>query len=850
MSEQRARNSTRSGASDPALNIVPTSINEAAIHVGGDASRHQGAWLLSAAAMPGTTPAYPGGTICGYRAAGGTIDWMTVSPVWGAVAGRGTSGRNDAVPHMERMYFPNAARRIGNAVNFCAGSPAEKARFAMKTTNQIRPEFSRKRIMGSIAAVALAFALSTGTARAGDEKLSPELKSLNAGIDLDVIVQYKTAPSAANHEKIAALGGRLHSEMSHVQAAHYTIPRAGVRTLSEDPDVAYISPNRPLKGMLNITAPTVHSNVANTEGYTGTGIGVAIIDSGISDMAEFHNGRSRIVYQQSFVQSAAPLSLGCPDGGAQVGAWYGDALHAGGGVAPYSFSISAGSLPAGLSLDAAGNITGIPTTATATGQSFTSTVTDSYGNTASQSCKLKVGAATGGWVAPEHLGCVIAGTQATTWYDSLLSPQGGDAPYTFSIVSGSLPAGLTLNASNGAIYGIPATASPGPPGNFTIKMTDSAGYSITRGCSLYVAPAPQASMTGPADQYGHGSHVAGIVGSNGAGEVYIGIAPAVNLVSLRVLDENGNGTDANVIQAIDAAISLARNYNIRVINLSLGRHVFEPAAQDPLCQAVEAAWHAGIVVVVAAGNGGRSNSEGNQGYGTITAPGNDPCAITVGAMKSEGTVTRTDDLIASYSSKGPTAFDHYAKPDIVAPGNLIVSTMPASMTLSEEYSIANRVNSDFFTLSGTSMATPVVSGAAVLLLQKTPGLTPDQVKARLMLTATRNFPASSAAVDPVTDIAYTSYYDIFTIGAGYLDIAAALNDRTALTGTSLSPAAAYSASTGDITLDGISVANLPEGTSVIWGTQAVSGTHVIWGTTVIWGTSVILGHGRSGWSEY
>ena len=94
--------------------------------------------------------------------------------------------------------------------------------------------------------------------------------------------------------------------------------------------------------------------------------------------------------------------------------------------------------------------------------------------------------------------------------------------------------------------------------------------------------------------------------------------------------------------------------NIRVINLSLGRPVYESYTLDPLCQAVEQAWKAGIVVVVAAGNEGRNNAANTSGYGTITAPGNDPYVITVGAMNTKGTPSRADDVIASYSSKGPT----------------------------------------------------------------------------------------------------------------------------------------------------------------------------------------------------
>ncbi len=171
------------------------------------------------------------------------------------------------------------------------------------------------------------------------------------------------------------------------------------------------------------------------------------------------------------------------------------------------------------------------------------------------------------------------------------------------------------------------------------------------------------------DLYGHGTHVAGIVGGNGylsAGRL-VGVAPAVNLIDLRALDANGSGTDSSVIAAIQAAITLQNTYNIRVINLSLGRGIPVSYTQDPLCQAVEAAWNSGIVVVVAAGNYGRLSVNGSHGFGTITAPGNDPYVITVGAMKSMNTYTRLDDQKASYSSKGPTTYDHVVKPDIVAP---------------------------------------------------------------------------------------------------------------------------------------------------------------------------------------
>ena len=146
-----------------------------------------------------------------------------------------------------------------------------------------------------------------------------------------------------------------------------------------------------------------------------------------------------------------------------------------------------------------------------------------------------------------------------------------------------------------------------------------------------------------------------------------------------------------MIAALEKAVALKSKYNVRVINLSLGRPMFESCSRDPLCQAVEAAWKAGIVVVVAAGN------EGRNGYATILSPGCAPHAITVGAMKTEGTMSTSDDLIASYSSRGPTTVDLIAKPDVVAPGNLIDSLLAPGSTLVNEYP-ANIVPASSYTM--------------------------------------------------------------------------------------------------------------------------------------------------------
>jgi serine protease AprX len=358
------------------------------------------------------------------------------------------------------------------------------------------------------------------------------------------------------------------------------------------------------------------------------------------------------------------------------------------------------------------------------------------------------------------------------------------------------------------------------------------------------------SAANPSDN-SHGTHVAGIIAGNGGysvGSLYFrtfrGMAPEANLVSLRVLDKYGVGKDSGVIAAINRAIQLKATHNIRVINLSLGRPVYESYTVDPLCQAVEAAWNAGIVVVAAAGNYGRLNTSGNQGYGTITSPGNDPLVITVGAVNSMGTASRADDILTTYSSKGPTAIDHVVKPDLLAPGNQIVSVRDGGYLTSQYPSNemafstyrtggATTGDSDYFRLSGTSMAAPMVSGAVALLLQKTPGLTPDQVKARLMRTATKSF-APSYSLTTASGATQVVYSDIFSVGAGYLDAWAALNDTTAATGSARSPSAVYNSSTNTV--------SLVLGTNIVWGSNIVWGTNIVWGSNIVWGTNIVWGY--------
>jgi serine protease AprX len=358
------------------------------------------------------------------------------------------------------------------------------------------------------------------------------------------------------------------------------------------------------------------------------------------------------------------------------------------------------------------------------------------------------------------------------------------------------------------------------------------------------------------DAYGHGTHVAGILAGNGRDSAngysvqYVGIAPNANIINLRVLDANGAGSDSQVIAGIQRAIALKSTYNIRVINLSLGRPVFESYVLDPVCQAVEAAWKAGIVVVVAAGNDGRNNTYGTQGYATIDAPGNDPNVITVGATKTNGTASRLDDTVASYSSKGPTLLDHIVKPDLVAPGNRIVSLEAPGSTLVNQN--ANLVVSPlscgtpgkYFRLSGTSMATPIVAGAAALMVQKDPTLTPDIIKARMMKTAWKGYPVNSWGYD-VWGMGYLSQYDVFTIGAGYLDTYAALRSTDVVNGGAPSPIAYRNTAIGRYSFSNSQ--SITWGNSITWGSSIVWSNSIVWGgsslvsDSIIWGDSIVWG---------
>ena len=266
------------------------------------------------------------------------------------------------------------------------------------------------------------------------------------------------------------------------------------------------------------------------------------------------------------------------------------------------------------------------------------------------------------------------------------------------------------------------------------------------------------SSWGENDSNGHASHVMSIALSSGNTNfeapqdgLYNGIAPDAGLVVVKAFDASGQGTYSDVIRGIDWVVQNQPTYDIRVLNCSFSAPARSHYWEDPLNQAIMAAWRAGIVVVASAGNSGPDPM-------TIGVPGNNPYVITVGAMSDSYTPTDPDDdYLTSFSSVGPT-HEGFIKPEVVAPGGHMIGLIPYNSTLQVEHPEFFNED-DEFTMSGTSQAAAVVSGAAALMLDADPTLTPDDVKCRLLATA-------SPATDASGDLAYS----IFQQGAGLISV--------------------------------------------------------------------------------
>jgi len=293
------------------------------------------------------------------------------------------------------------------------------------------------------------------------------------------------------------------------------------------------------------------------------------------------------------------------------------------------------------------------------------------------------------------------------------------------------------------------------------------------------------------------------------------MAPGAHLVGLKVLDQTGGGYMSDVIAALDWVVDNHAAYNIRVVNLSVGAAVTESYETDPLALAARRVVESGVVLVAAAGNLGR-NALGQTQYGGITAPGNAPWVLTVGASSHMGTLSRTDDTIGGYSSRGPTAIDYLAKPDLVAPGTGIVSlSAPGSFFYAAKPQLLvdglrPTAYKPYLSLTGTSMAAPVVTGTVALMLQANPALTPNAVKAILQYTA-QDYPQ----------------YNALTEGAGFLDAKGAVKlaafFRNAHAGDAFPKAWSWSR-------------------HIIWGNHLLANGMILpsanaWATNVVWGAS-------------
>lgn len=234
----------------------------------------------------------------------------------------------------------------------------------------------------------------------------------------------------------------------------------------------------------------------------------------------------------------------------------------------------------------------------------------------------------------------------------------------------------------------------------------------------------------PYDDNGHGTHVAGDAAGNGfcSRRTIRGPANKAKLVVVKAFDRNGNADSSDVVAAIDWVLRKRKKHNIRIVNMSFGTPGFARCADDPVCRAAERAWRAGLVVVTAAGNGGPE-------AGSIESPGISPLLITVGAANDRRTVKQSDDRVADFSSRGPTATGRI-KPDLTAPGVNIVS-LRAPGSLADRGNPGERVGKCYFRMSGSSMAAPIVSGGAALLLQRHPRLSNRRVKQLLRRHAFR-----------------------------------------------------------------------------------------------------------------
>ena len=425
------------------------------------------------------------------------------------------------------------------------------------------------------------------------------------------------------------------------------------------------------------------------------------------------------------------------------------------------------------------------------------------------------------WVTELSLDATVSPSAVTTPKVALSSTSSATLRETLGLPK--VATSTTMTGSSGVGVAI-IDSGIAPSSDFTGRITGF--WDFTRG----------GIPVDPFDDYGHGTHVAGLIGSSGAasGYEFQGIAPEVRLVGLKVLDANGQGKTSDVIRAIEFVVANKSKLNVQIINLSLGHPILAPAKHDPLVLAVERATQAGLIVVTAAGNNGQKKN-GDVGYTGITSPGNAPSAITVGAAITNNTVVRGDDTVADFSSRGPSWFDGYAKPNVVAPGYQLAADTTLTSTLYQLLPSARvkaKNGADLLTLSGTSMSTAVTSGVVALIVDahnrsgyhRQRALTANLVKGMLEFSA---IPLSGA--------------NVLSQGTGEINAGGAIALASAIDTSDTSGYWVRSSVPGFTVIGGQTAA---WSQNIVWSGTVFTGnllyvSNIVWTSNIVWDANIV-----------
>lgn len=287
---------------------------------------------------------------------------------------------------------------------------------------------------------------------------------------------------------------------------------------------------------------------------------------------------------------------------------------------------------------------------------------------------------------------------------------------TAKVAGSSAAPDATATSTIRQTLGLPAKGNEGD--GVTVAVVDT-GIANVPDLAGRITDRVDLTGTGGGDGFGHGTFMAGLIAGSGAasGGAYRGVAPAADLIDVKVADASGNTDLVTMLRGLQWVSDHADQ--VQVVSLSLSSGSPLPYQIDPLDQALRALWRKGVMVVVPTGNDG-------PGAGTVTAPGNDPLLLSIGGLDEAGTAAHGDDVVGAWSGRGPT-WQGDAKPDLVAPGAHVISLRSPGSQVDTSYPQA-RVGTAYFRGSGTSMATAVTSGVVAAALAANPTLRPDTIK--------------------------------------------------------------------------------------------------------------------------